>query len=328
MLSSSNGACEDSEQAPTRLSAPPSVWTLKLHELVKHSTKQLKEEGTLLNSDTRCGGEDLQPLIKSKFRSTSGHNATRDRETILRYTCSSLFHDLRLEEERDPLPRSSLDRNPLIDEDIIDFAKPKSNDGNIHETICSNLKRLGRRLGLELDSRELRSKFGSKLRNLGSITRFAHSIKFQVKCKDNRAVRYSEESLGVYGLNRQPLHVMSFGAIPRSSTWCKSPSGKCRYHNEDATLFPPYCFHGSAAHGFPILFVESNEGKFTLLLELSEKETTNQTIPTTLAQRYGLRFELRCIPLELVRDRLLVVSCNGSLFVFHAGSKIFERPAE
>jgi hypothetical protein len=97
----------------------------------------------------------------------------------------------------------------------------------------------------------------------------------------------------------------------------------CRHHDANVRLFPAYFRTKQDLHGIPLLYVAGKTQAIAVVLKPAKWDP--QFEHDAAVRRFSGPFEVQVVALSRIRDYCLAVVHSSDVYVFRAGSRVFNH---
>jgi len=302
-----------------RLSLGKCGMSCKIHELIEHI--DLVQDGCLRDLST-AEGEWTIPLLKQALKAGSLRKEDQSVSALEHFYWSSLMMDV----TADARLQYSFE-TPYDHHDVFRIIGPQFGSQGALQTMENNLINFG--LQIDFVFKECTPKLASILRLAGDMLEFGKSVECAPYCK-TRGIRIKSEikissSRGsqphLFGVNYQNVEVKE------DLGECTSKTNPCRSHHPNVQLFGSASRWKSSRYGMPILFIRTRFGISMVIVRFHTLQPweINDDDRSRVLMRYSKVFSFELVPMSRLRDRCLIVERKGFLYVFRAGSRVFDH---
>jgi hypothetical protein len=215
---------------------------------------------------------------------------------------------------------------PYDHHDVFRIIGPQFGIQGALQTMENNLINFGSQIDFVF--KECAPRLASILRLAGDVLEFGKSVECAPYCK-TRGIRIKTEikitstrgsQPHLFGVTYQNLEVKEYLGE------CTSKKYPCRAHSPNVQLFASASRWES--YGMPLLFLRTHFGISMVIvrfLTLQPWEEEDHEDRTRVLMRYRKRFSFELVSMSRLRDRCLIVDRKGFLYVFRAGSRVFDH---
>jgi hypothetical protein len=289
--------------------------TCKLHELLEHVTDQVLQFGCARDYGTYLA-EWFHPVLKAMLRDSGVHTRDQAKKLLDLNYYRSIFAEL-----RPGLNSRGVGRiEPWSPYDLHVIKAVRNGRGlawNLEENWQSIAKRVPGIGPIQVD--HILTRVYAAVGKDDLLC--GNNVECSIKCKTRNVVIKSPISFFVPTQAGRDFKLVSYRMAQEQLEDCGVPG--CRHHDANVRLFPAYFRTKQDLHGIPLLYVAGKTQAIAVVLKPAKWDP--QFEHDAAVRRFSGPFEVQVVALSRIRDYCLAVVHSSDVYVFRAGSRVFNH---